>query len=264
MRPTKGRDRMRLSRTIPFVKIIAHRGASFDAPENTLAAVNLAWRQRADAVEVDVHLSRDGRLAVIHDDNTRRTAGLNRKVVRQTMAELSALDAGRWKDNGRFREKIPALDEVLTGLPPGRRLFIEIKCRGDIASELVRVLAQSSCRPAQIVLISFSMPVVASLKRTFPQIEACWLVELKRHWRTRRFPDAGMLIEKINDAGLDGLDLKANKAVTAAFAKKIHEAGLKLYVWTVDSPSEAKKLAEAGVDGITTNRPGWLRAQLGR
>ncbi len=158
----------RLSRATLFVKIIAHRGASFDAPENTLAAVNLAWRQRADAVEVDVHLTRDGHLAVIHDDNTRRTAGLNRKVVRQTMAELSALDAGRWKDNGRSREKIPALDEVLTGIPPGRRLFIEIKSRGDIASELARILTQSNCRPPQIVLIGFSLPTVASLKRQFP------------------------------------------------------------------------------------------------
>ncbi len=73
-----------------------------------------------------------------------------------------------------------------------------------------------------------------------------------------------MVIEKVKAAGLDGIDLKANKAITPAFAKKIHEAGLKLYVWTVDSPREAKKLAEAGVDGVTTNRPGWLRTQLGR
>lgn len=245
------------------MEIIAHRGASFDAPENTLAAVNLAWRQRADAVEVDVHLSRDGRLAVIHDDNTRRTAGLRRKVARQTMAELGALDAGRWKDNGRFSEKIPALEEVLASVLPGRRVFIEIKSHGGVVPELARILKQSTCRPAQIVLICFSFPAMKILKQAFPDIEACWLAELKRHWRTRRFPDAAKLIEKINDAGLDGLDLKANKAITPAFVKKIHEAGLKLYAWTVDSEDDAKRLTEAGVDGITTNRPGWLRARLG-
>jgi glycerophosphoryl diester phosphodiesterase len=245
------------------MEIIAHRGASFDAPENTLAAVNLAWRQHADAVEVDVHLSGDGRLAVIHDDNTRRTAGLNRKVARQTMAELGALDAGRWKDKGRHREKIPALEEVLASVPPGRRLFIEIKSHGSVVPELARILKMSTCRPAQIVLICFSFPAIRVLKQAFPEIEACWLAKLKRHWRTRRFPDAAKLIEKINGAGLDGLDLKANKAITPAFVKKIHEAGLKLYVWTVDSADDAKKLAEIGVDGITTNRPGWLRARLG-
>src|SRR5580704_14008797 len=88
---------------------VAHRGASFDAPENTLAAVNLAWRQRADAVEIDVHLSRDGQLVVIHDYNTRRTTGVNRLVARQTLAELRALDAGRWKGLEWLDETIPTL-----------------------------------------------------------------------------------------------------------------------------------------------------------
>ncbi len=76
------------------VQIIAHRGESYSAPENTLAAVTLAWQRNADAVEVDVHLSKEGRLVVIHDDNTRRTAGVDRKVREQTLAELKALDAG--------------------------------------------------------------------------------------------------------------------------------------------------------------------------
>src|SRR5580698_8356847 len=102
------------------MEIIAHRGSSFEAPENTLAAVNLAWRQRADAVEIDVHLSRDGRLVVIHDSNTRRTTGVNRKVARQTLAELHALDAGRWKGLTWLGEKIPSLEEVLASVPPGK------------------------------------------------------------------------------------------------------------------------------------------------
>ena len=71
-----------------------------------------------------------------------------------------------------------------------------------------------------------------------------------------------ILIHKIKAAGLDGLDVKARKSITPGFARSIHEAGLKLYVWTVDSPRIAKTLAHAGVDGITTNRPGWLREKL--
>jgi len=99
------------------VEIIAHRGASHDAPENTLAAVNLAWQQNADAVEIDVHLSRDGQIVVIHDENTRKTAGLNKNVSEQTLAELRRLDVGRWKGRQWAGEKIPVLAEVLGALP---------------------------------------------------------------------------------------------------------------------------------------------------
>ncbi|MDB6064805.1 MAG: ugpQ [Pedosphaera sp.] len=252
----------RMDQTLNFVEIIAHRGASFDAPENTLASVGIAWQQRADAVEVDVHLTRDGKLVVIHDHNSRKTTGVNRRVARRTLAELRTLDAGRWKGREWVGEKIPTLDEVLATLPARKRLFIEIKSRANPASELARVLARSEHPPAQIVFIGFSLPMMKIIKRAFPEYEVCWIAVLRRHWRTRRWPDAMKLVEKINAAGLDGVDLLANQAITPRLVKRIHEAGLKLYVWTVDSPTVAKRLVEAGVDGITTNRPGWLRAEI--
>lgn len=245
-----------------FVEIIAHRGASFDAPENTLASVGLAWQQRADAVEVDVHLSRDGRLVVIHDANTRKTTGVNCKVARQTLAGLRALDAGRWKGQEWTGESIPALDEVLATIPARQRLFIEIKSRANPAQELAHVLALSKRPPAQVVFIGFSFKMMKAIKQAFPEHEVCWITVLRRHWRTRRWPDAGKLAEKIKAAGLDGVDLCANQAVTPRLVKRLHDVGLKVYVWTVDSPAVAKRLIDAGVDGITTNRPGWLRAEL--
>src|SRR3954468_15593010 len=120
--------------------IIAHRGASRDAPENTLAAVRLAWAQHADAVEIDVHLTRDGRLAVIHDPDTQRTTGVPRIVAQSTFAELSELDAGAWK-NARFAgEKIPALEDVLAVVPDGKRLFVEIKGGPEVVPELRRCM----------------------------------------------------------------------------------------------------------------------------
>src|SRR5687767_10257607 len=99
-----------MAKKCPFVALgrmqfIAHRGASHDAPENTLAAVRLAWAQHADAVEVDVHLTRDGRLAVIHDPDTQRTAGVARVVAQSTLAELQLLDVGRWKASRFAGEK---------------------------------------------------------------------------------------------------------------------------------------------------------------
>src|SRR5256886_17013132 len=87
------------------VEIIAHRGASHDAPENTLAAIRLAWQQQADAVEVDVQLSKDGKLVVIHDDNTKRSGRFARKVNALTLDELRKLDVGRWKGNRWAGEK---------------------------------------------------------------------------------------------------------------------------------------------------------------
>ena len=78
--------------------IIAHRGESFDAPENTLAAVNLAWERGADAVEIDVQLSKDNKIVVIHDENTKRTGGRNKLVKNQTLKELKELDVGIYRD----------------------------------------------------------------------------------------------------------------------------------------------------------------------
>src|SRR4051812_19201695 len=109
------------------VQIIAHRGASHDAPENTLAAVRLAWAQHADAVEVDVHLTRDWRLAVIHDPDTRRTGDEVCVVADSTLAELQRLDVGQWKDPRFAGERIPTLEDVFGSVPDGKRTFVELK-----------------------------------------------------------------------------------------------------------------------------------------
>ena len=93
--------------------IIAHRGESYDAPENTLAAINLAWQRNADAVEIDIQLSADNQIVVIHDLNTKRIGNRNKKVKKQTLAELKELEAGKHKGEKWKDEKIPTLSEVL-------------------------------------------------------------------------------------------------------------------------------------------------------
>jgi glycerophosphoryl diester phosphodiesterase len=100
------------------------------------------------------------------------------------------------------------------------------------------------------------------LKRALPDLEVCWIAEFKRTmlgWS----PPAEKLIMQAREAGLDGLDVSGKGPMNATFARKVHDVGLKLYIWTVDSPAQAKRLIAAGVDGITTNKPGWLRARLG-
>src|SRR5688572_9852909 len=135
-------------------EIIAHRGASFDAPENTLAAVHLAWKQNADAVEVDVQFSKDGHIVVIHDDNTGKTAGVRRKVSAQALAELKSLDVGAWKHMKWAGERIPTLAEVFAVIPTGKRLFVEFKCGPECVPSFVRDFNTSGLRREQVVPIS--------------------------------------------------------------------------------------------------------------
>ena len=246
------------------MEIIAHRGASYDAPENTLASVKLAWEQKADAVEVDVHFSRDGRIVVIHDANTFKAAGFRKRVCDQTLAELKELDVGRWKGSKWKGERISTLGEVLATVPKQKRLFIEIKCGADCVPEFEKVFRHSGQRPEQIVAIGFALETMERIKRTLPEAEVCWIAEFKRNWKTGGWsPKPDTLIQKAKAAGLDGLDLGARGPITAKLVEQIKDAKLKLYVWTVDAPARALKLIAAGVDGITTNRPGWLREKLG-
>lgn len=241
--------------------IIAHRGASAEAPENTLAAIQLGWTQGADAVEIDVHFSRDGHIVVIHDDNTRKTAGLRRKVSAQMLSELKALEVGSWKNPKYHGESIPTLAEAFSTIPRGKRMFVEIKCGTECIGRFAEDFQASGLKANQVVPIGFSIEAMTRLKQAVPELEVCWIVEFKhtlRGWS----PKAGKLIAQVKAAGLDGLDVSGKGPVDRAFVDEVHQAGLKLYIWTVDDPAKARFLIDAGVDGITTNRPGWLRSQI--
>lgn len=243
-------------------QIIAHRGASYDAPENTLAAFKLGYAQTADACELDIYLSKDDNIVVMHDADTKRTGGVSKKVAQQTLDQLRQQDVGKWgKWKGKgFSEKIPRLDEVLPLIPDGHRLFIEIKCGPEILPELENNFERIGPVPAQTVIIGFGYDTMTAAKDKFPNLEVNWLVT--SNTITRKFPAVDDLIKKAKAANLDGLDLNYGFPINKEFVDKVHKAGLKLYTWTVDDPEVARREVEAGVDGITTNRPGWLREQL--
>lgn len=245
------------------VEIIGHRGASHDAPENTLASIRLAWKQNADASETDVHLSKDGQIVVFHDFNTRRITRRNRKVVDQTLAELKELDIGRWKGEQFAGERMPTLAEYLAEIPPGKRLFIEIKCGPEIVPRLAEVLHAAHNRPEQTCLISFSYDVMRAAKHELPELKCYWIIELKKDrtigvWMPRPLT----VIHQAKAAGLDGIDFGDCPGLDREFVSQLKKSGLGVYTWTVDSVQEAKRLEAAGVDGITTNRPGFLKESL--
>jgi glycerophosphoryl diester phosphodiesterase len=242
------------------VEIIGHRGASDDAPENTLGSFRLAWTQNADAAETDVYLSKDGQIVVIHDANTGRVGGRDRKVVDQTLAELKQLDIGRWKGDRWTGERIPTLEELLAIIPDGKRLFIEVKCGPEIAPRLVEVLNNAHKRPEQTCLISFSYEVMQRVKKDLPALKCYWIVQLKRSRKTSMLsPPLREIIRKAKAAGLDGIDFGDSPVIDREFVAKVKKAGLGIYIWTVNTTKEAGRLEQAGVDGITTNRPGVLK-----
>jgi glycerophosphoryl diester phosphodiesterase len=244
------------------MEIIAHRGASAEAPENTLAAVRLAWEQGADAVEVDVWLTRDRQIVVIHDETPARLLGgqSSQSIAEQSLAELQRLDVGSWKGPRWSGETIPTLADVLAMVPRGKRLYVEIKCGAEIVPVLVEFVQATPASLDNLVLIGFSLEVLAELKRCLPSIPMLWVVELTQSSDSRGWsPSATECIRVVRQAGLEGLDVSACPGVDADFVAAVHAAGMRVAVWTVDDREETHRLIAIGVDGITTNRPGWLR-----
>ncbi len=249
---------------VPASEIVAHRGASFQAPENTLPAVRLAWDQRADAVEVDIHQTLDRRVVAIHDKDTERVTGHPGLVAERTLRQLQSLDAGAWKAARWKGTRIPLLEDVLETVPPGKVLVVEIKCARTVLPALERILDRSGKR-SQVMLIAFDYDTISEAKRRMPEIRCYWLYGFSRREVERyvvRGP--GDLLERVRQAGLDGLDVRHDGPWVAELARALAADGSALYVYTVNDPDAARRLRDIGVAGITTDRPAYLREALAR
>lgn len=250
------------------VDVVAHRGASFDAPENTLAAERLAWQQGADAVETDIHLSKDGRIIVCHDKTAKRTAGRDAAIASLTFDELRGLDVGSWKDPKFAGEKMPTLDEQIALIPAGKRMLVEIKVGPEIVPELQRCLQRTGASEKNITVISFNYAALQAVRQALPRLRTLYLVGFKlpdekaKDPKAKKQPTLDEIIAQARAAKLTGLDLQHTWPLTPADVGKIKAAGLELHVWTVDEVVVAQHWMELGVASITTNRPGWLREQL--
>lgn len=243
--------------------IVAHRGASHLAPENTLASFNLAWQLGADLVEGDFYLSSDGIIITHHDKTTKRTAGVDTKIHDQTLAEIKRLEVGSWKDPKWAGETIPTLDEVLKTIPDQRGIFIEIKTDESIVPYLVDVLAASDIKSQQTIVICFNELVIARVKDRLPTIKTYWLSSFEKDETGTWQPTRTEIIETAMRVKADGVALKANlDVIDESFVAEIRRADLEIYIWTVNDPAVAKRLRDLGVEGIITDRPGWLRAEL--
>jgi len=244
------------------IEIVAHRGASADAPENTLAAVRMAWDQEANAVEIDIHLSADGHAVVIHDDNLKRTADIDVCVAERTLRELQSCDVGQWKGREWTGETIASLGQVVETIPAGRRLFVEIKSGPQTIEAIDRDLALVKDRPEAVVLLCFDVNVLAAARRQFPQHPLLFGVEQKRSNDGDWQPGLDEIIDTATQNAATGVDLSWTPAVDGRAISRLKQAGLLTAVWTVNDPSEAHRVRDAGIQSITTDHPAVIRRAM--
>lgn len=239
------------------MKIIAHRGASAHAPENTLAAFRLAWQQGADGIELDVRLSRDGRVMVHHDKDTRRTARVEQVIAVTDSAVLRGLDVGRWRGEQFAGEPIPFLEEVLAAAPPGSWVLIEIKCGPAIVLPLQAAL-ESVGPGVHPALVSFHLDVLLACREAIPQCPCYWILGGQPGAQGACAPYSPKLIELAQTHGLAGLDLE-HRGLAPEFIAAAHTTGLKIFTWTVNDPSAARRLCDWGVDALASDYPAEIR-----
>jgi glycerophosphoryl diester phosphodiesterase len=235
--------------------VIGHRGASADAPENTIAAFELALQQGADGIELDVHLSSDEQPVVIHDFTLERTTDGAGAVSQRSVRELKRLDAGGWHGR-RFRgQRVQTLQEVLERFRDRARFWIEL--RGGSAvypgiEERVVSMIEIYDVVDRVLVQSFDVATIARVRALNREVPVGALVAqspldddlLRGEAANAICPDAHLLTE--------------------ALLGEIRRAERACYVWTVNEPAQMDRLVEWGVNGIITDRPGLLRARLGR
>jgi len=215
--------------------VIGHRGMRFIEPENTLRAIERALRCGVDAVEVDVRMTRDGRLVLMHDETVDRTTDGEGRVRDLTFNEIRRLDAGKG-------ERVPTLEEVLEAVKGRARLVIEIK-ESDIVREVVEAVDSHGIWE-EVVLISFHHPAVLQVKQLRPDAETgvifvCEPMEpqelalrAKAEWMA---PNLAYTTERL--------------------VMKAHENEVKVNTWVVNTREEVARAKNLGVDAVTTDRP---------
>ncbi len=243
--------------------IIAHRGASYDAPENTLESFRLGIQQNADALECDIHVTAENEVVVIHDKTTTRTTGLNKRVDQLTVNEIKQLDAGRWKGNEYKNVRIPTLKEVFSILPKDKKIFVEIKSGKSAIGPINLLLKENIITHSQINIMEFDLDTLIRLRKMFTDIEILWLYEFPD---VKKSDDIRKQLESIIHVArkymFDGISLQNIQELDADFIQACKVNNLRCYCWTVNDAERAKYLMKSGISGITTDRPGWLREQL--
>jgi glycerophosphoryl diester phosphodiesterase len=247
---------------------LAHRGASALAPENTLEAFRMAVEAGAGGLELDVHLTRDGHVVVIHDATVERTTGGTGAVAEMTFAELRGFDAGHnfSPDGGHTRPyhglRVPTLAEVLQQFP-GVSVNIDMKeGRQGIEAAVLAVLREAGAEGRSLVVSSRHGAV-----RRFRRISGGQISTGASRWETGVFYLLSRLrLERLIHPAYDALQVplehKGIPLVTRRFVQAAHARGVRVDVWTINQASEMRRLLDLGADVIMTDRPETLAGVL--
>ncbi len=235
---------------LPSPTFFAHRGASAYAPENTMAAFDLALRQGAEAIELDAKLTADGKVVVIHDQTVNRTTEGDGRVKDLTFAQLRELDAGSHFDFAFRGEPIPSLDEVFAAL--GHFLFINVELTNynsitDNLPEKVAELVKRHNLARRVLFSSFNPIALIRIRRAIPEtpIGLLAMPGRKGAW-ARSWPGRFMSVNSLNPEVSDA---------TPALIEANHRIGRRVFVWTVNQAEDMRRLFAIKADGIFTDDP---------
>ncbi|MBI5650711.1 MAG: glycerophosphodiester phosphodiesterase [Chloroflexi bacterium] len=261
-----------LAPTISTMKtplVVAHRGGAALMPENTLAAFENALQLGVDQVECDVHLSKDGELIVMHDPNVATTTNGSGLISDLTLAELKKLNAAAKNAKGGVtQQEIPTLAQVLdlTKARAGIQIEIKVDARGarylGIEKKVID-LVNARGMTNDVIIISFDFPTLKEIKAIDPRLKTGAIVNAQWFGARMLASPEQIVSEIIETTGADFF-LPTSTTVTEALVRAVHARGLKIGTWTVNTAGEMKRLADWGVDGITTNNPDELKKVLGR
>ena len=230
-------------------RVIAHRGFSGAAPENTIAAVRAAIDLGADMVEIDVTLTADNHIVVIHDETLDRTTNGSGKVFDFTRAELQLLDAGAWFAPRFAGERIPSLDAVLDECEGRILLNVEIKSEA-VERGIVKKVATSIQRQRmidQVVVSSFSPTALDQMHKEAPEIRTAVLYNTKFH----KGQDA---VDIVDGLGASVFNIKRQR-LTKTMLRRCSEHGIPVGIYTVNKPGRMRRLIKKGIDAINTDHP---------
>ncbi|MFP3989335.1 glycerophosphodiester phosphodiesterase [Streptomyces sp. E11-3] len=253
-------------------QVVAHRGASEDAPEHTLAAYKKAIEDGADALECDVRLTADGHLVCVHDRRVNRTSNGRGAVSALELADLAALDFGSWKNREDGPEwedtSVLTLERLLELVADaGRRVELAIETKhptrwaGQVEERLLHLLkrfgldAPETAAESPVRIMSFSARSLQRVRAAAPTIPTVYLMQFV----TPRLRD-GRLPEGVGIAGPGMRIVRSHPA----YIEKLQRAGNQVHVWTVNDPADVELCARLGIDAIITNRPREVLHQLGR
>lgn len=251
-----------LNLTLSAVEFIAHRGASDEAPENTLAAFNLAWQQEPDAIEGDFYCSKDGKIVCFHDLNLKRITGVNQQVTDCTFEYLQTLDVGSWKGEKWKGCKIPLIQEVLATIPKGKKIVIEIKGSKDLVYKLAEILSNSNLQPSKVTIITSKPELILLAKKILSKDIKCLLIIGLEEKNNTLIPNSNTLIKSAKECNADGISCNAPDLLNPDYIQNVKNSGLSFHVWTIDDVDQAKKLIRMGVNSITSNIAGKLKKEL--